>query len=55
MLTVCLSDKPADCRRLEVAAAILAEVMIDVIGDGSLVADETETSSLTMLPVLAEA
>jgi hypothetical protein len=54
MLTVRLSDKPADCRRLEVAAAILAEVMIDVIGDG-LVADETETSSLTMLPVLAEA
>jgi hypothetical protein len=54
MLTVCLSDKPADCRRLEVAAAILAEVMVDVISDG-LVADETETSSLTMLPVLAEA
>ena len=55
MLRLHLSDKPADCRRLDMAAAILAEIMVDAIGDGFVVVDATETSLPTMLPALAEA
>lgn len=37
MLTVRLSDNPADCRRFEAAATVLADILAGVVADVTVI------------------